>query len=53
MYDLESLARVDYFVVAVYMVIMIVLGVIMARFNKDADDYFKGGNRAEPVHVFV
>lgn len=45
MYDLESLARVDYFVVAVYMVIMIVLGVIMARFNKDADDYFKGGNK--------
>jgi len=45
MYELESLAVVDYFVVAVYMVIMIVLGVIMVRFNKDADDYFKGGNK--------
>ena len=45
MYELESLAVVDYFVVAVYMVIMIALGVIMVRFNKDADDYFKGGNK--------
>ena len=45
MYELESLAPVDYFVVAVYMVIMIVVGVIMVRFNKDADDYFKGGNK--------
>ena len=28
-----------------FMVIMITVGVLMARWNKDADDYFKGGNK--------
>ncbi|HUU27566.1 MAG TPA: sodium/solute symporter [archaeon] len=45
MQSLESLSRIDYYVVAVYMVLMLAVGVIMARFNKDADDYFKSGNK--------
>ncbi|MBN2290074.1 MAG: sodium/solute symporter [Candidatus Glassbacteria bacterium] len=45
MQDLELLTRLDYYVVAVYMVIMLTVGVVMVRFNKDADDYFKGGNK--------
>ncbi|MEA1997456.1 MAG: sodium/solute symporter, partial [Gemmatimonadota bacterium] len=45
MYELEALSLVDYYVVAIYMVIMLTVGVIMSRFNKDADDYFKGGNK--------
>ncbi len=42
---IESLATVDYIVVAVYMAIMIAVGILMVRFNKSADDYFKGGNK--------
>jgi len=45
MYELESLSAADYYVVAVYMVIMLVVGVLVAMWNKDADDYFKGGNK--------
>ena len=45
MYELEGLSAVDYYVVAVYLVIMITVGVLMSRWNKDADDYFKGGNK--------
>jgi len=45
MQEVELLTRLDYYVVAVYMVIMLTVGVIMVRFNKDADDYFKGGNK--------
>lgn len=45
MQEVDLLTRLDYYVVAVYMVIMLTVGVIMVRFNKDADDYFKGGNK--------
>ena len=45
MQQVEQLAGVDYWVITVYMVLMIAVGVIMSRFNKDADDYFKGGNK--------
>jgi len=45
MQEVDLLTRLDYYVVAVYMVIMLTVGVVMVRFNKDADDYFKGGNR--------
>ncbi|MFC1537424.1 hypothetical protein ACFL4P_01205 [Gemmatimonadota bacterium] len=45
MQEVELLTGLDYTVVAVYMVIMLVVGVVMSRFNKDADDYFKGGNK--------
>ncbi|MBW7997068.1 MAG: sodium/solute symporter [Candidatus Glassbacteria bacterium] len=45
MSEMEGLTRVDYLVVVAYMVIMITVGVLMSRWNKDADDYFKGGNK--------
>ena len=45
MQQMEALNAVDYVVVIVYMVIMIAVGVLMSRWNKDADDYFKGGNK--------
>lgn len=45
MYEMEGLGTVDYFVVVIYMGIMITVGVLMSRWNKDADDYFKGGNK--------
>ncbi|MCE5270868.1 hypothetical protein LLH00_06240 [bacterium] len=41
----EQLSVIDYYVIGVYMVIMLTVGALMARFNKNADDYFKGGNR--------
>ncbi len=43
--EMEGLSTVDYFVVVIYMAIMITVGVLMSRWNKDADDYFKGGNK--------
>ena len=45
MYEIESLATVDYVVIAVYMILNLAVGIIMVRFNKNADDYFKGGNK--------
>jgi solute:Na+ symporter, SSS family len=36
---------VDYVVIAVYMALMLAIGVYSARFNRGAADYFKGGNR--------
>ncbi len=45
MYEMEGLGTVDYLVVVIYMGIMITVGVLMSRWNKDADDYFKGGNK--------
>ena len=45
MSEMERLTTVDYLVVVAYLVIMITVGVLMSRWNKDADDYFKGGNK--------
>ena len=42
---MELLTRVDYWVIGIYMFIMLSVGVLMSIFNKDADDYFKGGNK--------
>lgn len=45
MHQFQRLTVLDYYVIGAYMLIMVVVGVMMARFNKGADDYFKGGNR--------
>ncbi len=45
MHEFEQLSAIDYWVIGVYMVIMLTVGALMARFNKNADDYFKGGNK--------
>jgi solute:Na+ symporter, SSS family len=45
MLEMEGLNAVDYFVIVIYLAIMIAVGVLMSKWNKDADDYFKGGNK--------
>jgi SSS family transporter len=42
---MKSVAGVDYAVIATYMALMLGIGFYAARFNKDASDYFRGGNR--------
>jgi SSS family transporter len=42
---MQSAGALDYFVIAVYMALMLGIGVYSSRFNKGASDYFKGGNR--------
>jgi SSS family solute:Na+ symporter len=42
---MKSVATVDYVVIAVYMALMVGIGVYAARFNKTASDYFRGANR--------
>jgi len=41
----KAVSAVDYAVIAVYMLLMLGIGVYAARFNKNASDYFRGGNR--------
>ncbi len=41
--ELRHLNGLDYVVVAVYMVMVIGVGLYVARFNKKTTDYFKGG----------
>jgi SSS family transporter len=42
---MKTVATVDYVVIALYMVLMVGIGVYAARFNKSASDYFRGANR--------
>ena len=35
----------DFVIIAIYMLSMLGIGFVFMRFNKDASDYFKGGNR--------
>ena len=42
---MKTVTTVDYVVIAVYMVLMVAIGVYAARFNKNASDYFRGANR--------
>lgn len=44
MNELSHLNSSDYLIFIVYMVLMVVIGFVMMRFNKDAEDYFRGGN---------
>src|SRR3970040_617570 len=38
-------SKFDYIVVAVYMVLMVAVGIILSYFNKDDSDFFKSGNK--------
>ena len=55
--DLRHLNGLDYLVVAVYMVMVIGVGLYVARFNKKTTDYFKGGGhipwRLSAISLFV
>ena len=42
-HPLKALHTVDYAVVVVYLALMVIIGFIVARRNKSASDYFKGG----------
>jgi len=42
---MKTVTTVDYVVIAVYMLLMVGIGVYAARFNKNASDYFRGANR--------
>jgi len=42
---LKSVGAFDYGVIAVYMLLMLGIGVYAMRFNRGAADYFKGGSR--------
>ncbi|HEY3119039.1 MAG TPA: sodium transporter, partial [Vicinamibacteria bacterium] len=42
---MKSVSDVDYAVIAAYMALMLGIGFYASRFNKDASDYFRGGNR--------
>jgi SSS family solute:Na+ symporter len=42
---MKSVTTVDYVVIAIYMLLMVGIGVYAARFNKNASDYFRGANR--------
>jgi solute:Na+ symporter, SSS family len=45
MQEFQHLTSIDYWVVALYMIINLAVGVVVVKFNKNADDYFKGGNK--------
>jgi SSS family solute:Na+ symporter len=42
---MKTVAAIDYAVIAAYMALMLGIGFYSSRFNKDASDYFRGGNR--------
>jgi SSS family transporter len=42
---MKAVAGIDYAVIAAYVALMLGIGFYAARFNKDATDYFRGGNR--------
>jgi len=42
---LETVAPIDFALIAAYMALMLGIGVYAMRFNRGAADYFKGGNR--------
>ncbi|HEU4537546.1 MAG TPA: hypothetical protein VFS00_25680, partial [Polyangiaceae bacterium] len=41
----RAVGSVDYVVIALYMLLMLGVGVYAARFNRGSGDYFKGGGR--------
>lgn len=43
--DLRHLNGIDYAVVGSYMLMVIAVGIYVARFNRETGDYFKGGGR--------
>ncbi len=45
MIELRHLGGLDYLVVGVYMLIVVGVGLYVARFNRQTSDYFKGGGR--------
>ena len=45
MNTLQTAAPIDYAIIAIYMLLMLGIGVYFMHFNKGASDYFKGGNR--------
>ena len=42
---MKTANQLDLIIVVVYLLSMLCIGVVFMRFNKDAADYFKGGNR--------
>ena len=42
---MRTAITIDYIIIAVYMLLMLAIGIYFMRFNKGASDYFKGGNR--------
>jgi hypothetical protein len=41
----ESNLTIEYVIIGVYLLVLISLGAIFGRFNKDSDDYFKSGSK--------
>ncbi|MFC3559282.1 sodium:solute symporter family transporter [Pedobacter jamesrossensis] len=41
---MESLKQLDYFAIAIYMLLMAGIGLFLGKFVKNIGDYFKGGN---------
>ena len=42
---MKTANHLDFYIIAIYMLAMVIIGFIFMRFNKGASDYFKGGNR--------
>jgi SSS family transporter len=42
---MKTANSLDFFIIAIYMVAMLGVGLAFMRFNKGASDYFRGGNR--------
>jgi SSS family transporter len=42
---MKTANSLDFFIIAIYMLSMLGIGVAFMRFNKGASDYFRGGNR--------
>ncbi len=42
---MKTVNLLDLFIIVLYMLAMVTIGIIFMRFNKSASDYFKGGNR--------
>ncbi|MBN2288544.1 MAG: hypothetical protein JXQ83_04375 [Candidatus Glassbacteria bacterium] len=38
-------SRIDLYIVAIYMLLMVTIGVVLSRFNKSDSDFFKSGNK--------
>ncbi len=43
--ELHFLNRLDYTVLGIYMLVILVVGFYVSRFNRETTDYFKGGGR--------
>src|SRR3954470_17884366 len=42
---MQTANDIDYIVIASYCVLMVLVGLYVARFNRSAAEYFRGGNR--------